>query len=167
MCEKLVLGPNLRLCSQSKKKKKSEMLIKLIVQDMTEVIGNCIFNFTAGTCILTFFFFSFPCFIMRGWLVGLVLSPVRFVSQIYLLIKCGAITDPFLTAIRHRIVWMRPQLLHILLSQTKPHLQILGGVPKEKSNFNFLSVTYNSPISLLSSMSFTRVLQCCQHRVMF
>lgn len=111
--------------------------------------------------------FSFPCFIMRGWLVGLVLSPARFVSQFYLLIKCGAITDPFLTAIRHRIVWMRPQLLHILLSQTKPHLQFLGGIPKEKSNFNFLSVTYNSPISLLSSMSFTRVLQCCQHRVMF
>lgn len=108
------------------------MLIKFIVQDVTEDIGNCIFNSTAGTHMLACFFSVF----CHEKLFGLVLSSVRFLSQFYLLIKYGAITDTFLTAITHRIVWMRPQLLHILLSQTKLHLQFLNGIPKENSNLN-------------------------------
>lgn len=108
--------------------------------------------------------FSFPCFIMRGWLADLVLSSVRFLSLFYLFIKCGAITDTFLSTIRHRVVWMRPQLLHVLLSQTKLHLQFLSGIPKEKSNLNISDIQQSHTIQSLSSMSFAIVLQCCQRQ---
>lgn len=89
------------------------------------------------------FFFS-----LVGWLGGWVLSLVIFLCQFYLPIKCGAITDIFLTAIRHRIVWMRPRFLHILLSQTKLHLQFLCGIPKEKSIFNISDMEQSHIIPL-------------------
>lgn len=67
MFEKLGVGLNLGPCSHLKKKK-SEMLINLIVQDVTEVIGNCIFNSQLALTYWPFFFSMFRHERFFGWL---------------------------------------------------------------------------------------------------
>lgn len=73
MFEKLGVGLNLGPCSHLKKKK-SEMLINLIVQDVTEVIGNHIFNFQLALTYWPFFFSMFHHERLVGWLVGFYLQ---------------------------------------------------------------------------------------------
>lgn len=46
----------------------------------------------------------------------------------------------------------------------KPNSTFNFCVVFQRKNPSLTSVTWNSPISFLSSMSFTRVLQCCQHQ---
>lgn len=67
MFEKLGVGLNLGPCSHLKKKK-SEMLINLIVQNVTEVIGNRIFNSQLALTYWPFFFSMFHHERLVGWL---------------------------------------------------------------------------------------------------
>lgn len=109
--------------------------------------------FSALQLALTYWPFFFSMF-HHERLVGLALFSVRFLSQFYLLIKCGAITGTFLAAITLRIVWMGPQFLHILLSQSKFHLQFLSGIPKEKSSLNTSGTQQSHIIAIIFCNSF-------------
>lgn len=143
--ERLGLGLFRTLFPLKKKKKKGKMLVNLIDRMWLKFLDIVLSSYSwhSHNC----FFFHVSSWVVVCLVLFLIFSQVSLsLSPSHKILSHHRYFSPTIT---HRIVWMRQQLLYILLPQTKLHLQFLSSIPKEKPYLNISDMQWPHILTFL------------------